>query len=182
MLVYPLNNRCARSAHRVICIYEKNFEDLMSKLNCWILIGAASVRKGSVIRALTGIGSGRDARIELNGGHWLHLDFAAITSINESANPPVPSVWVQNQLRIKPKGTINILVPFRTFIKSGFNAEDYVIALDAAGARMQSIITLCEEAAPWVPEYGVPYSAIPNSQWTPTATTVKLVREFWGWA
>ncbi|WP_339163481.1 hypothetical protein [Methylobacterium bullatum] len=153
----------------------------MTRLHCWLLIGSTHVRKGSVVRALTGVGNGRDARVELRGGQWLELNYAAVSSINEGNNPTPPTSWVQQQYARSQHSRINLLIPMRLTIRAGFNAQDYISELDKAGAIIESIVTLGEVVPLWVSAYGAPFAAIPNSQDTPTATTAKLVREFWGW-
>jgi hypothetical protein len=148
-------------------------------IRCWILIGGPGVRKGSVVRALTGVGTGRDCQIALRNGQWLYLALATISSINEN-NPPDPDEWVSSQSAAAPS-VRNLLVSFQLNGRSGFDAEDYVQSLDGAGADIRSIITLGAPTPAWVPPYGAPYASIPDSAITPTALTAKMVRMFWDW-
>ncbi len=160
----------------------KIVEDNMATLHCWILIGGAGARKGSMVRALTGIGVGRSCQVALNNGQWLHFEQAVVSSINE-VNPPDPTEWAQRLLGAAVGKRHNLLLSLQ--IKSppapGLDAEDYVEALSKNGAFIESIITLGTATPSWVPGCGAPYASIPGSS-QPTACSAKLVREFWQWA
>jgi len=152
----------------------------VTKLHCRIIIGEAAVRKGSLVRALTGVGNGRNALIALKNGQWLELE-ATVSSLNEGANPPEPSNWVRQQIN-GTKGRKNLLLSLRLTVGHGLNAQDYIEALDKGGANIESIISLGQNTPNWVPPYGCPYGSVPVSSQTPTALTAHQVREFWGWA
>ena len=147
----------------------------------WVLIGGAGVRKGSVARALTGVGNGRDCQIALQNGQWLHLALATISSVNEPAGRPSPDEWVSVQARLSSYGVRNLLVSFQLNGIAGYDAEDYIRELDRAGADIKSIVTLGTQTPAWVPPYGAPYASIPKSASEPTALTAHTVRSFWGW-
>lgn len=150
-------------------------------IRCWILIGAAGVRKGSVARALTGVGNGRDCLIALQNGQWLHLVFAGISSINESDPTGNPDEWVSSQTSTAAPYVRNLLVSFQINGRQGHDAKDYVRALDNARADIRSIVTLGEQTPSWVPPFGAPYAAVAESASMPTALTAAAVRAFWGW-
>ena len=150
-------------------------------IRCWILIGGNGVRKGSVVRALTGIGNGRDCQIALRNGQYLHLAIATVSSINER-EAPNPDQWVSSQENGINQRIKNLLVCFQINGQQGFDAEDYIRSLDNSGADIRSIVTLGESTPSWVPRYGAPYASIPDSMITPTAITAAMVRTLWDWA
>jgi hypothetical protein len=148
-------------------------------IRCWILIGRRGVRKGSVARALTGVGNGRDCEIALNNGQWLYLARATISSVNESSPPPKPDEWLSslpNEHHIN-----NFLFLFQINGHAGHDAADYIRALECAESDIRAIVTLGEPTPPWVPPFSAPYAAVPDSAKIPTAMTADAVRTFWGW-
>jgi hypothetical protein len=159
----------------------------MAALHFWVILGDKDVRKGSLIRALTGIGQERRCDILLANGQSMRL-WAAVMSVNEAKQLKTPKVWVASCRPPAVSGhpafthnRENILVAFRFDIgKVSYAAENYLNEMSRVGARIESIVTLGERTPGWVPEYGVPYAHILDID-VPTAHIAEQVRQFWGW-
>jgi hypothetical protein len=165
-------------------------------LHCWVLLGKVNRRKGSVIRALTGLARENSCEVMLETGQSLLL-WSAITSINEVSRGqelPEPDAWAKALLMdagpipgghpILPSRR-NILIALRLDLGiPNREPEDYLSALSACGAAIESIVTLGEHTRPQFTYYGAPFADIPfdpDKQVVATNSLAQQVRRFWGW-
>jgi hypothetical protein len=149
-------------------------------LHAWVLLGDMSSRKGSTIRALTGISRDRLDPIEvtLTNGQSIQIH-PKVASINEK-NVPTPESWLARWSRSAVRQ--NLILAFRLrFGPKGRRPEDYVKALVEAGGAIESIVTLGETTPDWAIQIGAPYAHILDTATTPTNAIAHRVRQFWGW-
>ena len=149
-------------------------------LHAWVLLGDMGSRKGSTIRALTGISRDRLDPIEvtLTNGQSIQIH-PKVASINEK-NVPTPESWLARWSRSAVRQ--NLILAFRLrFGPKGRRPEDYVKALVEAGGTVESIVTLGETTPDWAIQIGAPYAHILDAATTPTNANAHRVRQFWGW-
>jgi len=160
-------------------------------LHCWVLLGQQGSRKGSTIRALTGVYRSKDIEVMLVNEQSLRL-WCQVQSINEPEKEenPSPDEWVKSCIFHSPhypmpsliQGRHNILIALRLDRgRAGREPEDYLNALCRAGATIESIVTLGESTRAWTPLYGAPYAHIIDTKSVPTNSVAAQVRQFWGW-
>lgn len=173
----------------------------MTSLHFWIILGDERVRKGSVIRSLTGLSREGYCDVALQNGQRLRL-WTAITSANEG-NVMTPDDWVKDcgpqpgYAHVAP-ARLNILAAFRFEAPPAPPARDYLNAIAAGGGIIESIVTLGRLTPAWVPSYGAPYGHVldirdpiaegnppaPDDRGEAQAPTNEIaarVRELWGW-
>jgi hypothetical protein len=147
-------------------------------LHVWILLGGADTRKGSTIRALTGIRDKKLFDVMLTSGQTIQI-LAEIMSVNEEKDAVAPKAWVEQFT--KETGPQNLIVAFRLRPARNSEAEDYIRELVRAGAIIESIITLGETTPDWVAKFAIPNEHIFDTKTTPTNAIAHKVRQFWHW-
>jgi hypothetical protein len=153
-------------------------------IHAWIILGKKNTRKGSVIRSITGVTSKKVVDVSLASGLRLNL-WSAVMSLNEGGNPETPEEWIavrQADCAQAPMlSRFNALVALRLDEgRLGFEAEDYVRAMIAAGVIIESFVTLGEPSRSWVITSGVPHGSVLDVT-APTNLIASQVRQFWGW-
>jgi hypothetical protein len=165
-------------------------------LHCWVLLGKLNRRKGSVIRALTGLARENSCEIMLETGQSLPFwsPIAAINEVPRGQELPEPDAWAKALLMdagpipgdhpILPSRR-NLLIALRLDLGvPNREPEDYLSALSACGATLESIVTLGEPTRPQFTHYGAPFADIPfdpDAQVVATNALAQQVRRFWGW-
>jgi hypothetical protein len=150
-------------------------------LHVWILLGGADTRKGSTIRALTGIGGKhtKPFQVMLTSGQIIQI-LVRIMSVNEGESAVAPKAWVEQFT--KETSPQNLIVAFRLRpARNNSEAEDYIRELVRAGAIIESIITLGETTPDWVAQFAIPNEHIFDTKTTPTNAIAHKVRQFWHW-
>ena len=170
-----------------------------SPLHAWLLIGTENTRKGSTIRAMTGVAREKDTEVGLASGQIMRL-WTKVMSINEAEatrrdrgeDHESPGEWVKSCMlsqSISDDETTpvfprkNILVAFRDEIDGwpDLSARHYLNALASHGATIEGIVTLGARTAHWAKLYGAPYSDVQDVS-VPTNLIAVQVRECWSWA
>lgn len=159
----------------------------MVSLHCWIVLGDQGVRKGSLIRALSGRGQQGHFDVMLANGQNLRF-WTAIMSANEGNNPEPPDQWVAGCTPPPAAGRPNlvaarqnILAAFRFSIgRPGYEAEEYLNELARTGATIESIVTLGQATPDWVKAYGAPTGHVVDVS-VATNRIAEQVRTFWEW-
>ena len=151
----------------------------------WTLIGGPNSRKESTIRALTGVARGNDIEVRLANGQSLPL-WAHVQSLNGVEGAADAATWVKtladDQMNAGPHVRLNLLVSFLIdpALKPGFQAQAYLEQMAAAGATLESIVTLGQATPSWVCALGVPFADIRDVS-VPTNAIAAQVRSLWGW-
>jgi hypothetical protein len=145
----------------------------------WALIGRQNCRKGSTIRALSGIDREKEIQIMLCSQQQISI-WVRVSSVNEPADAPKADDWISELEKTHGREIRrNMLFAFRMGRES-HEAETYLKAMATRGYNLQSIVTLGEQTPPWAKALGAPFSDIRDVS-VPTNEIARQVRTMWGW-
>ena len=151
----------------------------------WTLIGRQNSRKGSTIRALTGIARERDIELVLSTGQQIRI-WVRVRSINEPEDAPTAEAWVRECCDFEHEhGALtrrNMLIAFRLSEEyaAPYQAQSYLNAMAMTGFKLKSVVTLGERTPDWVNGFGVPSAEICDVT-IPTNEIACQIRSMWGW-
>jgi hypothetical protein len=148
-------------------------------------MGKEDSRKGSTIRALTGVSKEREIEVALLGGQEIRM-WTRVRSLNEPEDAKTADQWVTEcQEHEKSYGPLirrNMLIALREPIgrPAAYHARSYLYAMASAGFQLESVITLGAGTPEWVKDLGVPFISIPEL--SSASRIAQRVREAWGWS
>jgi len=147
----------------------------------WTLIGRQNTRKGSTIRALSGIDRDKDVEIMLCSKQQIRIR-VRVSSVNEKLDAPTADDWIRDLEQQPGNSGIrrNMLIAVRLGRGQPHEAETYLQAMAAAGYDLQSIVILGEPTPDWAKALGAPFSDIQDVS-VPTNEIARQVRTMWGW-
>src|ERR1700693_6083438 len=104
-------------------------------VHLWALIGVQNSRKGSTIRALTGVARTKEFEVMLSNGQTLRIR-TAVASINEPDDAPSADDWTASLCSGNERR--NHLTAFRIDenYDRGYWPEDYLRAFNSAGGEI----------------------------------------------
>ena len=153
------------------------------QIHFWVIIGQNSTRKGSTIRALTGVGRGGPTDVMLTSGQSLEFS-TAIMSGNEGPKSKRPKDWlksISSSVHGHSRTRLNVLAALRLDMnRRGFEVEDYLDEIIRQNCIIEGIVTLGETTRTWVRAYGAPYAHVRNVDVGTNAIAARI-RQFWGW-
>lgn len=153
--------------------------------NLHIIIGDSNTRKSSLLRCLTGVGSGNATRyidVTETSGSTIQV-YCILSALQENYKPQLPAQFIKIIKSLRPKPT-DVAFTLRVSPRGsypGFNA--YLQAFTAAGWPVLNVALLGSSAC----IQGSQISAqavisVPLSPQQPTNLTASQVRAAWQWA
>lgn len=153
--------------------------------NLHIIIGDADTRKSSLLRCLTGVGSGNATRyidVAEASGRTIQV-YCILSALQENYKPLLPAEFIKHIKSLHPKPT-DIAFTLRVSSRGSYpDCNAYLQAFTAAGWPVVNVALLGSSAC----KQGSQISAqavisVPSSPQQPTNLTASQVRAVWKWA
>ncbi len=153
--------------------------------NLHIVVGDANTRKSSLLRCLTGVGSGNATRyiqVAEASGNVLTV-FCMLSALQESYKPMTPAAFVRFVRQLSPQAT-DVAVTLRANARGTYpGLAAYLQAFSQAGWPVRNAAFLGPGAyALRTSVAGANSVAVTRSPNQPTNQTAQQVRKAWGWA
>ena len=153
--------------------------------NLHIIIGDSNTRKSSLLRCLTGVGSGNATRhlhLAEASGNTIQL-YCILSALQENYKPLLPSEFIKFVKNLRPQPT-DVALTLRVNQRGpypGFQA--YLQAFSVAGWPVVNVALLGSSACTQRQQISaLNVSAVPTSPHQPTNLTASQVRAAWRWA
>jgi len=152
--------------------------------NLHIAVGDSNTRKSSLVRCLTGVGSGRASRyleVAERSGAVITV-YCMVSALQEQSNPRTPAEFISFIRGLKPQVT-DVLFTLRVSAVKHYPAvASYVSAFGRVGWPIVNVALLGGSASSLGTVFPASrVCAVPVSPSQPTNQTASQVRKVWGW-
>jgi hypothetical protein len=153
--------------------------------NLHIVIGDSNTRKSSLLRCLTGVGSGNSLKhidVALTDGRIIKI-LCLLSALQESYKPRTPAEFVAYVKKLRPIPT-DIAIALRVEEQGRFpEFSSYLRAFTTAGWNIENVALLGTNACSRRLDIASnKLATAPSSTIQPTNKTARAVRRVWQWA
>lgn len=152
--------------------------------NLHIVIGDANARKSSLVRCLSGVGSGRATRYMdiADASGAVTTVYCMLSALQENYRPQTPAEFIAFVKALRPHPT-DVLLTLRASSRGRYpGALTYISAFRAARWPIVNVALLGSAAAAHASAFSVSkVCSVPASPGRPTNESAAQVRRAWGW-